>query len=63
MLKKKVRFLSIFRPIQALSTKFNFYFSQKEVYDLRKPDKPGKKLINHASVKRTMIIHPVFYPK
>lgn len=57
MLKKP--FLKIFFH----QSKLIFPFSTKEVFDLRKPDKKPIKTALTAGSTRTLIIHPVFYPK
>lgn len=57
----KSRFLRALRPQCYFQNLFSF--SQKEVYDLRKPDKTNKKYLMDSTATRTMIIHPIFYPK
>lgn len=59
----KFRLANNFRHF-IFSSKPIYSFSQKEVFDLRKPDKSVKKKYNTPYPSaRVMIIHPIFYPK
>ena len=59
----KTQLIRVLRP-QIFYHSWVFPFSQKEVYDLRKPDnKSNKKYLMTSSPTRTMIIHPIFFPK
>lgn len=63
----KVAFSKCFNKISLIHSRIALssfsHKEHKEVFDLRKPDKKAQKHLMQSAPTRTMIIHPVFYPK